>query len=130
MHKTAYIEVIKKICRNDPRYDIEAYIFMREALDYTIKAIKQSATGDDRHVSGRELTKGLRNYALQEFGPMAFTVLTSWGIKTTRDFGEIVFNLVGAGELGKREEDNIDDFNDVYDFHTEFELPFLPEPPA
>jgi uncharacterized repeat protein (TIGR04138 family) len=127
MRATAYIEVIKNICAADDRYDIEAYIFLREALDYTIKALKKSESDEDRHVSGQQLALGLRDYALQEFGPIALTVLQSWGIITTRDFGEIVFNLVNAGELGKRDEDSIDDFNDVYDFHTAFEVPFLPQ---
>ncbi len=129
MRETAFIEAIKQICEDDPRYDMEAYIFIREGLDYTIKMLQKPEKGPARHVSGQELMEGLREYALNEFGPMAFKVLTSWGIKQTEDFGEVVFNLVQAGELGKTEEDRREDFKDGYDFHDAFEKPFLPKPP-
>lgn len=127
MRETAFMEAIKQICEDDPRYDIEAYIFIREGLDHTIKMLQKPEKGPARHVSGQELTEGIREYALSEFGPMAFKVLTSWGIKQTEDLGEVVFNLVQAGELGKTEEDRREDFKDGYDFHDAFEKPFLPK---
>ena len=126
MRETGFMEVIKKICAKDERYDIEAYIFMREALDYTIKKLKKPDKGPDRHVSGQELSEGIRKYALAEFGPITLTVLNSWGIKKTEDFGEIVFNLVSVGELGKTEDDKRDDFTNSYDFYEVFKKPFLP----
>jgi uncharacterized repeat protein (TIGR04138 family) len=129
MRETAFIEAIKQICENDPRYDMEAYIFIREGLDHTIKVLQKPEKGPQRHVSGQELMEGIRQYALQEFGPMAFKVLTSWGIAKTEDFGEIVFNLVQSGELGKTDEDRREDFKDGYDFHDAFAKPFLPETP-
>ena len=56
------------------------------------------------------------------------TVLGRWGVRTTRDFGEIVFALLGAGLLGKTEEDKIEDFDDLYDFDAAFRAPFRPKP--
>ncbi|NQT93736.1 MAG: hypothetical protein HQ559_13330 [Lentisphaerae bacterium] len=81
-----------------------------------------------RHVSGAELLDGLRVYALQEFGPMAVTVLNAWGIRATDDIGDIVFQLVESGVLGKTDEDRRDDFAGVYDFDEAFTKPFLPTP--
>jgi len=127
MRKTAFMDVIKKICAKDTRYDMEAYIFIREALDNTIKRLKKPDKGPERHVSGQELSEGVRLYALEEFGPITLKVLNSWGIEKTEDFGEIVFNLVNAGELGKTEEDKRDDFSNSYDFYEVFKKPFLPD---
>ncbi len=126
MRKIAFIDVVKRICAKDERYDIEAYVFIREALDQTIKNFKKPDNGPDRHVSGQELAEGIRKYALDQFGPITLKVFNSWGIERTEDFGEIVFNLVNAGELGKTDEDKRDDFKNVYDFYEVFKKPFLP----
>ncbi len=117
---------ILSICREDPRYDPEAYLFVREALTYTVKQRQQHQEGGRRHVSGQELSAGFRDYALEQFGPMTFSVLKAWGINRTEDIGTIVFHLVHAGELGKTQEDKPEDFANGYDFHETFETPFLP----
>jgi uncharacterized repeat protein (TIGR04138 family) len=79
-----------------------------------------------RHVSGQELLAGIREFALAEFGPMAKTVLNSWGITRTEDFGEIVFNMVEIGLLGRTDKDSREDFANGYDFEEAFRKPFLP----
>ena len=118
---------VKEICRQDSRYDRDAYFFVRESLDFTSKTLNKPREGAARHVSASELLEGIRLYALQEFGPMALTVLDFWGIRKTTDFGEIVFNLVQTGKLGKTDEDKKEDFDNGYDFHEVFAKPFLPE---
>jgi uncharacterized repeat protein (TIGR04138 family) len=127
MQESELIEAARKICRKDPRYDREAYVFMREVLDYTVKVLEKPAQGPARHVTAAELLEGVRAYALQEFGPMALTVLRSWGIARTEDFGEIVFNLVESGVLGKTAEDRKEDFANGYDFGEVFRKPFEPQ---
>ena len=47
-----------------------------------------------------------------------------WNIKRTRDFGEIVFNLVNNRLLRKTPDDAIEDFDEVYDFKAVFETEF------
>jgi uncharacterized repeat protein (TIGR04138 family) len=126
MYEAAFMETVSEICREDPRYRPDAYLFVREALDFTTKALKKPNRGPDKHVSGQELLEGIRRYALQEYGPMALTVLHTWGITRTDDFGEIVFNLVESGKLGKTDEDRREDFCGGYDFRAAFEFPFLP----
>jgi len=61
---------------------------------------------------------------------MVMTVFDSWGIHSSKDIGNMVFNLIGAGIFGKTEKDSIEDFRNVYDFQEVFVKPFAPEKPA
>lgn len=115
-------ELMNNILHRDPRYTREAYGFVRAGLDYTVRRLE-----NHRHVGGKELLDGIRAFALSEFGPMTRTVLAGWGIARTEDVGEIVFNMVDAGLLGKTEEDSREDFADGYDFDDAFRKPFQPE---
>ena len=115
------------ILAKDSRYTREAYVFVREALDFTQKLVGRESRGTTiRHVSGQELLKGIRQFALQQFGPMAMTVFEEWGVHHCRDFGEIVFNMVEIGLLAKTEKDTRDDFQNGYDFTDAFRKPFWP----
>ena len=128
MNQKPFVEVAKNICANDPRYAIEAYFFVRDALDFTTQSLnKDSNDSNKRHVTGQELLEGIRKYTLQEFGPMSISVLGSWGIHKTDDFGAVVFNLVNSGKLGCTNDDKIEDFADGYDFQKAFGEPFEPE---
>ncbi len=114
------------ITQADPRYDMEAYLFLREALEFTVRKMKKTTHGPLRHVTGAELAEGFREYAIEQFGPLTYAVLTTWGLACTADIGAIVFNLVEAGELGKTDQDKPEDFNNLYDFHETFRKPFIP----
>jgi len=109
-------KVLDKILEKDPRYAPDAYKFLLEALDYTTEKL-----GRHGHVSGQELLDGIRLYGLEQFGPMARLVFEHWGVRTCEDFGEIVFNLIDAGILGKSEEDSKEDFKGGYDFREAFD---------
>jgi uncharacterized repeat protein (TIGR04138 family) len=130
MQKIGFAEALDSIVKSDPRYERNAYVFLRDALDFTTKQQKKAKGTSVRHVSGPELLEGLRQYALKEFGPMVVTVLDSWGIHSSEDIGNMVFNLIGAGIFGKTEKDSIEDFRNVYDFQEVFVKPFAPEKPA
>ncbi|MDZ8118569.1 Minf_1886 family protein [Pontiella agarivorans] len=121
MNNPGLNELLEPILAKDGRYTVQAYIFVREGLDHTVRKLEQP-----RHVSGGELLEGMREYALQEFGPLTKRVLSEWGINECVDFGHIVFNLIDAGLLGKTEEDTIEDFMNGYDFHEAFIKPFKP----
>ena len=127
MHEISFEEALELIRAKDPRYPRDAYLFVREALDYTQKHIGKDNKGRIRHVTGKELLNGIRDYALEQFGPMAITVFDEWGIRTGRDFGEIVFNMVDFGLLAKTDTDSRTDFEGAYDFHEAFRKPFLPK---
>ena len=130
MQKIGFAEALDAIIVGDPRYSRDAYIFLRDALDFTTKQQKKVKGTNVRHVSGPELLDGVRRYALREFGPLVVTVFENWGIRRTEDVGHMVFNLIDAGIFGKTEEDSIQDFRDIYDFDEAFVRPFAPVKPA
>ena len=127
MQKIGFAEALDSIVGSDPRYQRDAYAFLRDALDFTTKQHKKVKGVSVRHVTGPELLHGARQYALKEFGPMVMTVFDNWGIHSCEDIGNMVFNLIGAGVFGKTEEDSIEDFKNVFDFKEVFVKPFAPE---
>ena len=122
MNELSIEDLLEGIVKEDARYHVNGYHFVRDGLDYTVKKLKSP-----RHVKGGELLEGIREYALAEFGPISRRVLAEWGINECADIGHIVFNLVHAGLLGKTEEDSIEDFESGYDFNEAFLRPFQPE---
>ena len=127
MSDKKFPEVIKEIHASDPRYGKGAYYFIREALDHTLKTLEKDKPKNKGHVSGTQLLDGIRDFALDRFGPMTLTIMEHWNIRKCRDFGDIVFNLVDFGILGRTENDSLDDFEDGYNFQDAFEQPFLPK---
>jgi len=125
MQNIDFEEAIERIAGKDARYPRDAYFFVREALGFTQKTAGRTGKSV-RHVTGRELLTGIREYALSQFGPMTLTVLDEWGIRRCEDFGEIVFNMVEDGLLAKTDTDSREDFKDGYDFEEAFRKPFLP----
>jgi uncharacterized repeat protein (TIGR04138 family) len=122
------------VLTGDPRYSIHAYAFVFEALEYT-KNLKRraqhrargtaSASSATRHVTGRELCEGARRFALEQYGLLALTVLRQWGLCSTSDLGEIVYNLIASGDLEKTPSDSRADFNNVFDFEDVFRRGFV-----
>lgn len=119
-------DILEQIVAKDPRYTREAYHFVREALDFTQKSAAKGGRGQIRHVSGQELLDGIREFALQQYGPLTHMLLGEWGLTRCEDFGELVFNMVEAGLLAKTKRDSRDDFKGGYDFDDAFRRPFLP----
>jgi len=126
MQEASFEEAFARIQAKDTRYHRDAYYFVREALDFTQKNVAKDARGRVRHVSGQELLAGIREFTLQQFGPMAKTVLEEWGIKSCEDFGEIVFNMIEVEWLAKTAKDSRADFAGGYTFDEAFRDPFLP----
>jgi uncharacterized repeat protein (TIGR04138 family) len=127
MQEISFEQTLAEIRAKDPRYQRDAYLFVREALEHTQKTVAKDPRGRIRHVTGQELLAGIRDYALAQFGPMAKTVLEEWGVRRGEDFGEIVFNMVEAGWLAKTNKDSRADFAGGYDFDEAFVKPFLPK---
>lgn len=116
---------VATIIKSDPRFEPGAYFLVREALDFTVERLARESQGEKRHVTGRELLTGFRNYAVNEYGPMAWTLLEDWGIKSCRNVGEIVFLFIEHGVFGKQDSDSLDDFSEIYTFEEAFVAPFL-----
>ena len=140
----SFRDELARIIASDPRYSIDAYAFILEALNHA-RTQKLKAKGRDRdqerssqparasrlarrpnprkprgsgHVTGRELCEAVRRLALRQFGLLAATVLGHWGVRSTSDIGEIVYNLIAAGDLEKTPSDSRSDFDNVFDFET------------
>jgi len=111
---------IEEIAMETDRYSPGAFKFVYEGLGYTVQNIAK----EPRHVSGQTLCEGLRRMAIEKYGRLAGLVLNSWGIKTTRDFGEIVYTLIEHEWMSAQPTDSIDDFNMVYDFQMAFKDQF------
>jgi uncharacterized repeat protein (TIGR04138 family) len=117
---------IEEIVKADKRYTVQAVSFVYEGLGYTSKKLAEAMPEKTelKHVSGQDLARGLRDLAIERYGRLAKTTLNHWGIKTTRDFGEIVYLMIAHKWMSAQPADSIDDFNDVYDFKTAFEDAF------
>ncbi len=125
---------IAKLLKEDRRYKIDAYAFVFEALNFAHTQLGMGAERAaepepeedepeepgpkeaERHLTGQQLCEAIRQYALEQYGYMAQCVLNSWGVHTTSDFGEIVFNLIGIGQMRKTSDDKREDFDNVFDF--------------
>ena len=117
--------VMERIRLRESRYDERAYLFTLAALEYV-----QQKLPERRHLAGRELAVGCKDLALARYGVLARTVLEHWGIRTSADFGEIVFTLVDTGLLMSQPQDNKDDFIGVFDFQEAFDRAYPWKPPA
>jgi uncharacterized repeat protein (TIGR04138 family) len=143
---------LARIIAGDPRYSIDAYAFVLEALSHarhqklkgqTRERDKADTPEPDRqrrrpgsrpkkprvsgHVTGRKLCETVRKLALRQYGLLAATVLNHWGVRSTSDIGDIVYNLIAAGDLEKTPSDSRSDFDDVFDFDKELR-PKAPKP--
>ena len=127
---------LQLLLQSDKRYRREAYIFVHEALGFAQRELKMGAATqigepqsgepvrEERHLTGQQLCEAIRIYALDQFGYMAKPVLKAWGIRTTSDFGEIVYRLIEIGYLNKSKTDRREDFDGVYDFDEVFRKAF------
>ena len=118
-------ERILVLRRRDRRFARNAYLFLLDALDHTmVRSGKDRMSGEERHISAGELLDGIRDFASDQFGPMAPLVFQRWGLRSSDDFGELVFNLVDAGLLSRRAEDSRLDFTGGFDFESAFAAKF------
>lgn len=139
---------IAKLLKEDRRYKLDAYAFVFESLNFAHKELGMGAPAtseaeeetpeeteegesqqSERHLTGQQLCEAVRRYALEQYGYMAQCVLESWGVRSTSDLGEIVFNLIRIGQMRKTKDDLREDFDDVFDFETGFKQSFKITPP-
>lgn len=118
-----------RISKRTTRFCPSAYVFVQEGLRHTVQRLMEDddsgLTPENRHISGRQLCLGLRDFALCQYGHLARTVLASYGIRRTEDFGRIAFTLVEVGLMRKTDEDRVEDFEAVFDFDEAFASPLI-----
>jgi len=134
-----------ELLRRDRRYRVDAYALVFESLEFlqgelggkpgAAGGAAEAGTDDEsgqrpiRHVSGQQLCEGIRRYALRQYGGLAKCVLNEWGVRSTSDFGEIVYNLIGIGRMHKTDTDRREDFDNVFDFDEGLRDAFVPRAP-
>jgi uncharacterized repeat protein (TIGR04138 family) len=126
MQAVQFEQSVVSIMKRDKRFDPHAYFFLKDALDFTLKRIAESNGGKARHVTGPELLEGCRDFALEQFGPMASTLMSEWSVRKCQDVGDMVFNLIEEQVFGKQDSDKKEDFSEVFDFESSLIVPFLP----
>ncbi|MEM1303910.1 MAG: Minf_1886 family protein [Planctomycetota bacterium] len=132
---------LAELLRRDQRFDFDAYVFVFDALRYAQEQLhlgqptpsrdaepepRPSPVDSDstdneaveQHVTGQELCEAMRLYSLDQYGMLAKCVLNHWGVRSTGDFGEIVFNLIEIGQMRKTDRDRREDFDEVFSFDT------------
>jgi|RhiMethySRZTD1v2_1073278.scaffolds.fasta_scaffold1037730_1 uncharacterized repeat protein (TIGR04138 family) len=125
---------LAELLRRDRRYHRDAYFFVFEALRFAheqmgmggMAGTGESDPDEERHVTGQQLCEAIRQYAIQQYGMLAKNVLHEWGVHSTGDFGEIVFNLIDIGQMKKTDTDRREDFENVFDFDDGLRDAFLP----
>lgn len=123
---------LAELLHRDRRYHRDAYFFVFEALRFAQEQLglgeplDESVDDAKRHVTGQQLCEAIRRYAVQQYGLMSKSVLNTWGVRSTGDFGEIVFNLIDIGQMKKTENDRRADFDDVFDFDAGLQDVFAP----
>ncbi len=127
MQAMQFEQSVVSILKRDKRFDPHAFFFLKDALDFTLKRIAESNGGQARHVSGPELLAGYRDFALEQFGPMASTLMNEWSIRKCQDVGDMVFHLIEEQVFGKQDSDKQEDFSEVFDFQAALITPFLPK---
>ena len=130
---------LAELLRRDKRFHVDAYVFVFDALRFAHEqlgmgrspgslddTVVADETEEERHVTGQQLCEAIRLYAVKQYGGLAKSVLNHWGVQSTGDFGEIVFNLIAIGQMRKTESDRREDFENVFDFDGAFRDTFGP----
>jgi uncharacterized repeat protein (TIGR04138 family) len=132
MNETAQ-KTLEQVVAECDRYPLEAFQFVQAGLNHTVEHVhgpNARQKHEDAHVSGQQLSAGLRDYAILRYGLLARAVLAHWHINRTADFGRIVWAMVESKLMQKTERDALDDFDEVYDFRTAFDAPERPAQPT
>ena len=129
MQSMHFDQALQNILQRDTRFSLDGYGFLKQALDYTVTEHTKTDPDMSQHVTAKELLSGFRDLALKEYGPMAATLFSEWGIENCSHVGDMVFLLIEEGMFGKQDSDRREDFAEVFDFHETFVTPYLPKSP-
>ena len=125
------MSTIRRAIERDVRYHLNAYQFVYAALRFTQQCLERTVTPGmenlDAHISGVELLEGIRRFRAHPVRADDVHRLSPLGIRSTDDFGNIVFELIEHSEMSKTERDRLSDFFDVYDFADVFDRDYRVE---
>lgn len=113
----------RKLSDTGGSYPREAFNFVQEGLGFTVHQVHgdlSKVPQGQRHVGGRQLCLGLRDYAIERYGLLARQVLEHWRIHRTDDFGRIVFQMIEQGHMCRSDDDRPEDFQAIFSFDEAF----------
>lgn len=113
------------------RFPETAFQFVRDGLGHTVRIVhgvtaesgelgSNATASKARHISGQQLCEGLRRFATDRYGKLAGAVMRRWNVRSTEDFGVIVYAMIDRGEMRGSDSDRFDDFKDAFDFEEAF----------
>ena len=100
----------------DDRYDARAYALLMDVIHFLGEGGK--------HMTAEEILEEFKERALDQYGPLTYTVLVEWGVSRCEDIGEMMFNLTEARRVRKDENDTPESFLGGYDFKEAFLGPY------
>ena len=104
------------IVAKDGRYHARAYAVLMDVV--------RSLDTTGKHFSAIEILDLFKERVLDQYGPLSYTVLSEWGLKSCEDIGEMMFNLAEGRRVSKDNDDSIEHFTGGYDFSEVFLGPF------
>ncbi len=104
------------IVAKDGRYAPRAYALLMDVIHYLDEG--------EKHMTGYDILEEFKERALDQYGPLTYTVLTEWGVKSCEDIGEMMFNLTEGRRVRKDDEDTPEAFVGGYDFKEAFLGPY------
>lgn len=110
MTKREWDAALSRIRKKDDRFKTPVYFFVIDALGRAVSMLQEV-----KHLSAKELVDGFVTLVFERYGVLAGLVVVEWGISSTDDIGSIVSHLIDEGILLKRDEDSIEDFNNIFD---------------
>lgn len=118
----SFEDAVKELTLRYPQFAPDAYDFLRAGLDHASEHYgkKEKAT----HLTAEQLYAGACSYALSEYGPLAYKVLSFWGIQTNVDFGKVVYNLIEVGVFGKQKGDKQEEFEHLTPLQAVLDAPY------
>lgn len=107
---------------NNPLFDVSAkygeYPPQAYALIFqTMEWVRKKEDGDEEkvaHLTGQELGKAIFDFSVDMYGFLTPIVWQDLNIYRSEDIGKIVWHLVQERLIGKRDEDKIEDFDELW----------------
>lgn len=105
-----YLKRLEHVVKKDGRFNMEAVFFVLRSLEIA------ASINAGKHISAKQLLTVCELLGWREFSFLAREVFEKWGVKNSRDFGQIVWLLVENDLLGKQDGDKESDFDDGFSF--------------
>ena len=111
-----YSDKYDDVAAMDERYAARGYALVMDVINFLFR--------DKKDISDYDILEEFKERTLDQYGPMAYTVLREWGIHSCRDVGNMVENLAASRRIRHSEGDDTGAFDAGYDFKEAFLGPY------